>query len=90
MNNEIQLRPEVLAFARLMEQRLREKDTEKGTSWKSMQGKDLTVHALSKMLRLEDAVRASPSAACARHAADLGNLCMMIADLAGALEQEAP
>lgn len=41
MNQQIELRPEVLAFARLMEQRLREKDADKGQSWKTMHEGDL-------------------------------------------------
>jgi len=38
-----ELRPEVMAFALLMEQRLRDKDAEKGQSWREMAVSDLYV-----------------------------------------------
>lgn len=79
------LRPEVLAFATLMELRLREKDEVKQRSWKAMSETDLTVHAVSKAMRLETAVR-SQFQDRARYAVDLANYGMMIADVTGALE----
>ena len=86
MNHTInELRPEVLAFARLMEQRLREKDADKGAGWKKMSEDALNTHALSKSIRLEKAVH-SGSKDRVQHAVDLANYCMMIADVAGALE----
>ncbi len=85
MNQQIELRAEVLAFARLMEQRLREKDADKGTSWKTMREGDLTAHAVSFAMRLEQAVRLGFFGR-RKHAVDLANYCMMIADVAGALE----
>lgn len=90
MNNKMkfqvqELRPEVLAFALLMEQRLREKDADKGTSWKNMNHDVLRVHASSKMSRLETSILHDlPHDAV--HAVDLANYCMMIADVAGALK----
>ncbi len=84
-----ELRPEVLAIALLMEARLREKDEDKGQSWKGLQPMQLMVHASSKAVRLESLVcsDASPSD-YVHHAVDLANYCMMIADVAGALETE--
>ncbi len=81
------LRPEVLAFAQLMELRLRDKDEIKQRSWKAMNETDLTVHAISKALRLEQAVK-SKFTDRARYAVDLANFSMMIADVAGALNLE--
>lgn len=79
------IRPEVLAFARLMEARLRQKDADKGTSWKTMREADLTAHAVSFAMRLDQAVRLGFFGR-RKHAIDLANYCMMIADVAGALE----
>jgi hypothetical protein len=81
-----ELRPEVLAFALLMEERLRGHDSDKAASWKSMSGRYLVVHTCSKSLALETAVRnefEDPT----RHAVDLANYCMMIADVNGALSE---
>ena len=79
-----ELRPEVLAFALLMEQRLREKDLEKGTQgWKHMGASKFRVAAYAKMIQMErEEFRNAP-----RHAIDIANYCMMIADAGGALEQ---
>lgn len=85
MNNKMkfqvqELRPEVLAFALLMEERLREKDVDKGSSWKKMNHNQLRVHASSKMASLENSIlRELPYDA--HHAVDLANYCMMIADV---------
>ena len=77
-----ELRPEVLAFALLMEQRLREKDADKGDSWKRKKLAELEVAA---GVKLSSAYASNPITA-ARHAIDLANYCMMIADVAGALD----
>lgn len=78
-----ELRPEVLAFALMMEQRLRKHDAEKGASWKNMSARDLLVHAASKNLQMEDAqITGKPHVV---HAADVANYCMMIADVSGGL-----
>ena len=89
MSEQINLRPEVLAFARLMEQRLRDHDADKrgAASWKTASEGDLIVHAISKGMQLEQAVRCG-FVSRNRHAVDLANYCMMIADVAGALEIE--
>jgi hypothetical protein len=85
----IELRPEVLAFARLMEQRLREKDAEKGSRWKDLTQDNLLVCATSAYYRMEDAIHCDQSTDIER-AVDLANYCMMIADVAGALDAAPP
>lgn len=89
-----ELRPEVLAFALLMEERLRDKDAEKGSTWKAISEHNMMVHATSKAIRLEAEVADDDLLEPERikHAVDLANYCMMIADVAGALElaQEQP
>lgn len=86
MNTNIQqLRPEVLAFALLMEQRLREKDEDKSDQWKTVDEGDLLVQVNSKTMLLDASVRGGYDAKV-RHAVDLANYCMMVADVAGALE----
>lgn len=88
MTINIDLRPEVLAFAVLMEQRLREKDADKGVSWKSMSEHDLMVQGTSHAIRLEAELADDDLLEPERikHAVDLANYCMMIADVAGALD----
>lgn len=89
MNQEnLTLRPEVLAFARLMEQRLREKDADKGQGWKDLPAGHLRVAMFSKAGRLERAIISQPTEMneCVTDAVDLANYCMMIADVSGALE----
>jgi hypothetical protein len=87
-----ELRPEVLAFALLMEQRLREKDAERGgNSWKNASAKEIVIPTTAKALHLDNVVRdvyhlnLSPI----KHAVDLANYAMMIADVVGALEPNA-
>ena len=87
-----ELRPEVLAFALRMEQRLREKDAEHGgNSWQSASAKEIVIPTTAKALHLDSVVRdvhhlnLNP----VKHAVDLANYCMMIADISGALEVPA-
>lgn len=84
-----ELRPEVLAFALLMEQRLREKDAEHGDCWKELHFQSLMIDATAKVMEM-DRVRhlhgENGRKAIIKHATDLGNQCMFIADVAGALE----
>lgn len=96
-----ELRPEVLAFALLMEQRLRDKDADKGQSWKSLSIESLVAHAIMKTLELEKASDAFSIDLTAetktlitqiqlvKKTVDLANICMFIADVAGALETNA-
>lgn len=79
------IRPELLAFALLMEQRLREKDADRGgNSWKTASESNLAVNVTSKTLLLETAVREGYDARI-RHAVDIANFAMMIVDVAGGL-----
>ena len=82
-----ELRPEVLAFALLMEQRLRDKDETKGKSWKDMDIDNLRVCAVVKCYQAEQEIHKGDMTATARSVVDLANYAMMIADVAGALEQ---
>lgn len=84
-----ELRPEVLAFALLMEQRLREKDADKGQGWKDADIGNLQVCVTAKNMSLDTALMYGTNNEAARHAVDIANYCMMIADVAGALEQPA-
>lgn len=79
----------MLAFALLMEERLREKDADKGQSWKLRVLDDLNVRAIEKMTRLDSAISNRKEATAAAQAVDLANYSMMIADVAGALVPEA-
>jgi hypothetical protein len=82
-----ELRPEVLAFALLMEQRLRDKDEDKGQSWKDVSDIDhLRVNATSKIFMIETAIDQGKNKAAAGYAVDLANYAMMIADVAGVLK----
>lgn len=86
-----ELRPEVLAFALLMEARLREKDADKGQSWKNIDVHRIHVAMLAKVGLLDRALYADqPSVFGTKHSVDLANYCMMISDLAGALKQDTP
>jgi hypothetical protein len=85
MNQQTELRPEVLAFARLMELRLREKDADKGASWKDKTDLSLLVAAIPKFHSLETSIQRGRSHITV-HTVDLANYCMMIADVAGALD----
>lgn len=79
-----ELRPEVLAFALLMEQRLRDKDADKGQRWKESDIDNLQVCAVSKVYAIDRAIQDGTGAN--KHAIDLANYAMMIADVGGALE----
>lgn len=84
-----ELRPDVLAFALLMEQRLREKDTDKGQSWKDADIGNLQVCVTAKNMSLDTALMYGTNGEAARHAVDIANYAMMITDVAGALEQKS-
>jgi len=80
-----ELRPEVLAFALLMEQRLREKDADKGGSWKGMTASALFTPFLSKAFAVEKGIFHGKMP-YTEHAIDVANYAMMIADVSGALD----
>lgn len=94
-NQAQELRPEVLSFALLMELHLRDKDEEKGQSWKEKSLFGLSTAALAKASFMQssavckDAVFTGNNSEITRHAVDVANYCMMIADVSGALEQKA-
>lgn len=83
------IRPELLAFAALMERRLRAHDADKGDSYKGMSAHDLAAHALTKAILLEEAV-AYGQYTVGKHAADLANYAMMIARQHQAVGRNAP
>lgn len=76
------VRPEVYAFALMMEKRLREKDADKGESWKRMHIQTLKVKAITKCVQAEKAIMLGYPATT--HAVDMANYCMMIADVESA------
>jgi hypothetical protein len=86
-----ELRPEVMEFALLMEARLRIKEADKGTSWKQSPMGYLRVAMFSKASLLERELTGVEhgmplTVATTKHAVDLANHAMFIADVAGALE----
>jgi len=85
MNQQIEPRPEVLAFARLMEQRLRDKDAEKGSSWKEKNTIDLVVNICAASRRIEmDLHPLKNDEITLKALVDMANHCMMLADVMGA------
>lgn len=85
-----ELRPEVLAFALLMEQRLREKDADNPDGWKDADSFNLQICATAKIMALDTASLNDHQQDVIKHATDLANFAMMIADVAGALEIGQP
>lgn len=100
----IDLRPEVLAFARLMEENLRKHDGDRGPQgWKGDDPFDLVRRIVSgedadegELVELECALREwchrsadqGKALNVAKEAADVANFCMMIADVVGGLTKE--
>lgn len=81
-----ELRPEVLAFALLMEQRLREKDAEWGQGWKRKADTDLTVNICTAARQIEQSIFPHKGERSIKALVDMSNHCMMLADVLGALE----
>ena len=81
------LRPEVAAFARLMEKRLRENDHKPG--WKGDDPEDLFERVHDETCELADELEAIPRrpGAIGKESADAANMLMMVADVCGALEE---
>jgi len=86
----IELRPEVLAFARLMEQQLRANDHKPG--WKHDSADALIDRLNQELDELADAVDEWPQSRIlngtervGKEAADVANFAMMLADICGAL-----
>lgn len=82
-----ELRPEVLRFALLMEQRLRENDEELGMAWKFANPSDLFPSFMSKAFSTEKAIFSPHRPSPVKDAVDVANYAMMIADVSGALGQ---
>lgn len=88
-HNEIhlqELRPEVLAIALMMEQRLREKDAALGESYKNKTHAQLGIPALAKCMQLSISI--GNPAEVKKHAVDVANYMMMIAFVEGVLNEE--
>lgn len=78
------LRPEVLGFATLMEQKLRANDHKPG--WKGDYPDDLWHRAVEELNELHVAISQPTSVDnIGKEAADVANMVMMIADIYGAL-----
>ena len=83
---DLHLRPEVLAFAQLMEAKLRAHDADRGaTGWKTATPWDLWRWLEREVGELRLADRNGDLAAIGREAADVANFAMMLADVRGAL-----
>ncbi len=96
------MRPEVLAFARLMEAKLREHDDDRGSGWKYDDPEQLLERIWEEANELHDALEGFRSAEgesgdrtpavekaamnAAIEATDIGNFAMMIADVLGVLD----
>lgn len=81
-----ELRPEVMAFALLMEARLREKDADKGQGWKRKSDIDLTVNVCTAARQIEQALFPHKGERSVKALVDMSNHCMMLADVLGTLE----
>ncbi len=80
------LRPEVLAFAYLMERELREHDDREG--WKDCGSGWLMERLMEEFDELEVAITERfPPRSIGSEAADVANFAMMIADVCGALAE---
>ncbi len=82
------LRPEVLMFARLMERKLRRDDEKKGPGgWKASKARALFDRMLVEVVELDNTIRCNSGPEdVALEAADVANLAMMVADVAGGLK----
>ena len=84
------VRPEVAAFALLMERELAKHDDEKHTGWKTCRGKWLLIRLREQVERLaQDCFDRHNPDELGHRAADAANFCMFIADVGGALTTEA-
>lgn len=78
-----QVRPELLAIAMLMEQRLRDKDEDKGvTGWKKCATFTLATTALAKASAMHvSSTWLAKETEVIKHAVDVANYCMMLVDV---------
>lgn len=79
------IRSDVMAFAQMMEAKLRKHDDAHGTQWKKADIADLFRSLEEHCDKLEYDVRHPVPGRLGASAADVGNIAMMIADVAGAL-----
>lgn len=86
MTTTIKLRPEVAAFALLMESRLCDKDEDKGQGWKKKTAIDLTVNVCTAARSIEQALFPMQDRSI-KALVDMSNHCMMLADIIGALNE---
>ncbi len=82
-----ELRPEVTAFALLMEARLREKDADKGQRWKDKTEIDHIVDICTASRRIVQDLFPFKEERSVKALVDMANRCMMLADVLGELEQ---
>lgn len=84
---DLELRPEVAAFAQAMERKLRQHDAARGKrGWRHADGPWLMLRLLEEAGELARVMRhARRSTALLDEAADVGNLAMMVAGAAGVL-----
>ncbi len=79
-----EVRPEVLAFGRLMETQLRFYDPERGDSWRDMSPDELVERLESEFMEVTEEVdRDSDREALATECADLANFAMFLATVHG-------
>ncbi len=84
-----ELRPEVMAFALLMEARLRQKDADKGQQgWKRKSINDLTVNVATSGRNITQSIFPNKGDRSVQALVDMSNHCMMLADGLGALAIE--
>lgn len=91
----IELRPEVQAFAQMMELRLRAHDEKKGTSWKKEEAASFLLLTRQRLNALERTLQKktrtdADSLIVAHEASDAANFCMMLADVFGVFPLMAP
>lgn len=85
---DVTLRPEVLAFAQVMERKLRQHDAERGASWKDCDWQFLRDRLDTEVFELTVAVQKDRGVA--EEAADVANFAMMLADNLGHLSLPIP
>lgn len=81
----VELRPEVQAYAEAIEMRLRKHDADWGTSWKTAPTDILLRHLADKVENLETAVEYDDPTNTLKQAASVGAHAMFVADVCGAL-----
>lgn len=83
---DLPLRPEVAAFAQLMEQRLRAKDQDHVATWKHLDAKAHLVPLISKAMALDTSIACRRDELTRLHAVDVANYAMFVLDVMGLME----